>query len=125
MTRFCPQAEVEIPGTITGNIKALSRGERVPEGRRRERGLSPVRIPTTRVRELRAEQTEAETAAWSLLRSRRLGLKFHRQYPIDKYVVDFFCFERRLAFELDGGIDSQPNQIGKDTAKDAYLVLLC
>jgi very-short-patch-repair endonuclease len=80
-----------------------------------------MRVPTKRVRELRAEQTEAEKAAWSLLRNRRLGLKFHRQYPIDKYLVDFFCFERRLAIELDGGVHSQPSQIRKDTAKDAYL----
>jgi very-short-patch-repair endonuclease len=35
--------------------------------------------------------------------------------------VDFFCFERRLAIELDGGVHSQPSQIKKDSAKDAYL----
>jgi very-short-patch-repair endonuclease len=93
----------------------------VPEVRGRVRGLFVMRIATTRVRELRAEQTEAETAAWYLLRNRRLGLRFHRQYPIDKFVVDFYCFERRLAIELDGGVHSQPSQIRKDLAKDAYL----
>src|ERR1700733_6637855 len=80
-----------------------------------------MRNPTTRDREIRAEQTKAETAAWSLLRNRRLGLKFHRQYPGDKYVVDFFCFEQLLAIELDGGVHSQPSQIMKDAAKDVYL----
>jgi very-short-patch-repair endonuclease len=80
-----------------------------------------VRVPTQRIRELRRSQTEAEKAAWYLLRNRNLGLKFRRQYPIDNYVVDFYCFERRLAVELDGGIHSQPSQIRKDRAKDAYL----
>jgi type I restriction enzyme R subunit len=50
-----------------------------------------------------------------------LGLKFRRQYPIDDYVVDFYCLEPRLAVELDGGVHSQPSQVKKDSAKDAYL----
>jgi uroporphyrinogen-III synthase len=80
-----------------------------------------VRVPTKRIRELRRSQTEAEKAAWYLLRARNLGLKFRRQYPIDNYVVDFYCFERRLAVELDGGIHSLPGQSRKDRGKDAYL----
>jgi len=80
-----------------------------------------VRVPTKRVRELRHRQTEAEKAAWYLLRDRSLGLKFRRQYPIDNYAVDFYCFERRLAVELDGSVHSQPSQIKRDSAKDAYL----
>ncbi|MGH9445585.1 MAG: endonuclease domain-containing protein [Terriglobia bacterium] len=80
-----------------------------------------MRIPTQRVRTLRREQTEAERAAWHLLRDRRLGAKFRRQCRIDRWVVDFYCFEHRLAIELDGGVHSQPSQIRKDTAKEAYL----
>ena len=83
-----------------------------------------MRISTQRVRELRHAQTEAEKAAWHLLRDRRLGFKFHRQYPIENYVVDFYCCECRLAIELDGGVHSQPSQIRKDAAKDAFLAKL-
>ena len=79
-----------------------------------------MRISAQRVRELRHAQTEAEKAAWHLLRDRRLGLKFRRQYPIENYVVDFHCCERRVAVELDGGIHSQPSQIRKDAARDAF-----
>jgi uroporphyrinogen-III synthase len=68
-----------------------------------------VRIPTQRVRELRRDQTGAEKAAWYLLRGRRLGAKFHRQCRIENWVVDFYCFEHRLAIELDGGVHSQPS----------------
>jgi very-short-patch-repair endonuclease len=80
-----------------------------------------MRVPTQRVRELHRDQTDAERAAWHLLRGRRLALKFRRQYPIDNYVADFFCSEHRLAIELDGNVHSQPSQARKDSSKDAYL----
>ena len=35
--------------------------------------------------------------------------------------MDFYCFEHRLAIELDGGIHSQPSQMRKDAAKEDYL----
>ncbi len=80
-----------------------------------------LRVPIQRVRELRRAQTEAEEAAWYLLRGRALGAKFRRQCRIENWVVDFFCFEHRLAIELDGGVHSQPSQMRKDAAKDDYL----
>jgi very-short-patch-repair endonuclease len=58
------------------------------------------------------------------LRDRRTGLKFRRQFPIGNYVVDFYCFEVRMAVELDGGAHAQPSQAKKDRAKDAYLTRL-
>lgn len=30
------------------------------------------------------------------------GYDFHRQKPIDEYIVDFFCNRLQLAIELDG-----------------------
>ncbi len=32
-----------------------------------------------------------------------LGCKFRRQHPIDRYVTDFCCLEKKLIVELDGG----------------------
>jgi very-short-patch-repair endonuclease len=56
------------------------------------------------VRRLRRNQTEAERILWFRLRDRRLnGWKFRRQFPVDRYVVDFFCADARLIIELDGG----------------------
>ena len=81
----------------------------------------PMRIPTARIRELRASPTEAEKAAWKLLRDRRLGAKFRRQFRIENGVLDFYCFEHRLAIELDGGVHSQIDQMRKDAAKEDYL----
>jgi very-short-patch-repair endonuclease len=70
----------------------------------------------------RESPTDAETAAWYLLRNRQLdGFKFRRQCPMGKYVADFYCAEAALAIELDGSIHSQPSQLRKDAAKDRFL----
>jgi very-short-patch-repair endonuclease len=56
-------------------------------------------------RQLRKSQTEAERKVWDLLKNRKLlGLKFRRQHVIEGFVVDFYCLERKLAIEIDGGI---------------------
>ena len=78
-------------------------------------------VPTQRVRELRRGQTDAERAAWYLLRDRRLGAKFRRQCRLENWVIDFYSFEHRLAIELDGGVHSQPSQMRRDAAKEDYL----
>jgi very-short-patch-repair endonuclease len=55
-------------------------------------------------RRLRRNQTDAERILWFQLRDRRLGgWKFRRQFPIDRFVVDFFCADAHLIVKLDGG----------------------
>lgn len=54
-------------------------------------------------RNLRKNQTDAESLLWFHLRNKQLmGYKFRRQYPIINYIIDFYCFERKLGIELDG-----------------------
>ena len=58
----------------------------------------------SRAKNLRKNQTNAEKRIWHYLRDRRLcGYKFKRQVPIDNYIVDFVCIEKKLIIELDGG----------------------
>ena len=55
--------------------------------------------------ELRKNMTEAEKLVWEKVRKKQiLGLRFRRQHPIDKYVVDFYCHSTRLVVEIDGGV---------------------
>ncbi|MGH8634555.1 MAG: endonuclease domain-containing protein [Burkholderiales bacterium] len=57
----------------------------------------------SRARELRSNQTDAETRLWRFLRNRQLcGFKFRRQYPIPPYIGDFVCVEAGLIIEIDG-----------------------
>ncbi|MBS9463839.1 endonuclease domain-containing protein [Flagellimonas sp. HMM57] len=54
-------------------------------------------------RQLRNNATKAEIFLWQKLkRNQMYGYDFHRQKPIDQYIVDFFCNKLRLAIELDG-----------------------
>ena len=68
---------------------------------------------------LRNRPTEAEKLLWKHLRLRQVeGLKFRRQQPIDNYIVDFVCFEKRLVIEVDGGQHATQE---KDALRDQYL----
>jgi len=54
-------------------------------------------------RNLRKNQTRAEDIFWREVRNRLfLNLKFRRQVPIGKYIVDFVCEQEKLIIELDG-----------------------
>lgn len=81
-----------------------------------------MRGATEKARRLRKAVTTAEQRAWWLLRDRNLlGLKFRRQHPIGKFVVDSYCQQSRLVVELDGSVHAQPSQARKDSARDAHL----
>ena len=55
-------------------------------------------------RKLRKDQTDAEHKLWSILRNRQLsGVKFRRQFPIGRYILDFYSPEYKLGIEADGG----------------------
>jgi very-short-patch-repair endonuclease len=70
---------------------------------------------------LRINHTDAEKLLWSHLKARRLnGLKFRRQQPVGKYIVDFICFEKRIVIEVDGGQHSWGKS--KDEFRDKWLL---
>jgi very-short-patch-repair endonuclease len=65
---------------------------------------------------------------WSRLRDRRfLGLKFKRQVPIDRFVVDFLSTEAKLIVEIDGGQHGERAEADKQRTavleSMGYLVL--
>lgn len=69
---------------------------------------------------LRTHQTEAEQRLWYHLRAHRfMGLKFKRQKPMGRYIVDFVCMERRLIIEIDGGQHAE--QLEYDQHRDMWL----
>ena len=51
---------------------------------------------------LRKNSTLGEILLWQVIKGKKLGYEFHRQVPIDKYIVDFYCHELMLAIEIDG-----------------------
>ncbi len=56
-----------------------------------------------RARYLRNNSTLSEILLWKQLKGKQLnGYDFHRQKPIDQFIVDFYCAELSLAIEIDG-----------------------
>lgn len=56
-----------------------------------------------KARELRNNSTKTEILLWKFLKGKQLrGYDFHRQKPIDEFIVDFFCPVLMLAIEIDG-----------------------
>ena len=67
---------------------------------------------------LRANQTEAEQRLWYHLRAHRfMDLKFKRQNPMGRFIVDFVCVERQLIIEINGG--QHAGQTEYDQHRDA------
>ena len=75
-----------------------------------------------RRRGLRRSQTDAERLFWAKVRNRQFfGLKFFRQYSYGPYILDFFCPEKNLAVELDGGQHNLPHGRVSDGIRTQYL----
>ncbi len=73
-------------------------------------------------RELRQSQTDAESLVWSLVRDRRLAdCKFRRQHPVEPYVLDFYCHDKRLAIELDDGQHNTEQKRKTDETRTRFL----
>lgn len=81
-------------------------------------GKPKIYPSTVRALRLRRDETAAEKTIWRLLRNRQFStLKFRRQHPVGRYFVDFYCHERQLVVEIDGGQHS----VERDAERTAYL----
>ena len=70
---------------------------------------------------LRNNSTKEEIILWQYLKQKQLGVKFRRQQPIDKYIADFVCFEKKIIIELDGGQHNSSLGIQKDRSRDLFF----
>ena len=75
----------------------------------------------TRARQLRESATQHGRLLWRHLRNRQLqGWKFRRQHPVQRYIIDFYCPEARLAIELDGGGHNFANKESLDQERTRF-----
>lgn len=82
-----------------------------------------------RCRRLRRNQTETEKMFWNEVRNRKINnLKFLRQHPfiygnnkngIYYFIADFYCAEKKIVIELDGGFHNQQKEY--DVDRDTIL----
>ena len=73
-------------------------------------------------KELRNNSTKAEIILWMKLKGKQMyGYDFHRQKPIDNYILDFFCYELMLGVEVDGYSHEFLEVYNKDTIKEKRM----
>ena len=85
----------------------------------------PARLPDdirAWAREMRGQMTDAEMLLWKILRGRRIGnAKFRRQHPMGRYILDFYCHEKKFGIELDGGQHAE--NVNYDQRRDNWLLM--
>ena len=72
-------------------------------------------------RRLRRNSTLAEILLWQQIKGRKLGVQFHRQVPLDEFIVDFYCHELLLAIEIDGATHDNPENYASDIERQKRL----
>ena len=71
---------------------------------------------------LRTNQTDCENILCENLRAKRLNnIKFRRQVPIGKYIVDFVCLGKKLVIELDGSQHIESENFKYDNTRTEFL----
>jgi very-short-patch-repair endonuclease len=71
-------------------------------------------------RKLRQNMTLGEVLLWQRLKRKQMrGYDFDRQRPIDRYIVDFYCKDLKLAIEIDGSShDGEEAKVNDDIRQE-------
>ncbi len=71
---------------------------------------------------LRKNSTLSEILLWKHLRGKQMkGYDFHRQKPLNEYIIDFFCNELMLAIEIDGSSHELERAYERDQERQQQL----
>lgn len=71
---------------------------------------------------LRNNMPKVEIVLWSKLKGRQLkGCKFRRQYSVDKFILDFFCPDFKLAIEVDGDTHFLNGKPERDRERQIFI----
>ena len=77
---------------------------------------------TQLAKKLRNESTQTEIYLWLKLKGKQMyGYDFHRQKPIDNYILDFFCYDLMLGIEVDGYSHEILEVHNKDIVKEKRM----
>ena len=70
--------------------------------------------------ELRQNMTKYEKKLWFQF-LRTCPVRFQRQKPIGRYIVDFYCASAKLVIELDGSQHGLEEEAKNDAKRTEYL----
>ncbi len=77
-----------------------------------------------KAKSMRLEPTEAEDLLWQNLRGNKLGVKFRRQQPVDIFIPDFVCTQKKIIVEVDGGYHNEKKQMELDAERTRVLEII-
>ncbi|HEX8214942.1 MAG TPA: endonuclease domain-containing protein [Allosphingosinicella sp.] len=83
------------------------------------RSTTPATV--AKARTLRRTMTKPEAALWQILRTRPAALKFRRQHPVGRFVLDFYCPAAKMAVEVDGMAHEMGDNPARDERRDRWL----
>jgi very-short-patch-repair endonuclease len=72
--------------------------------------------------QLRRNMTKAEAIIWQKLRCKKIeNCKFRNQYSVDRFVLDFYSPEIKLAIEIDGESHFQEGAAQYDHERQIFI----
>lgn len=74
----------------------------------------------TKARTLRAQMSLPEILLWQELR-RQNEVRFRRQHPLGRYVLDFYCAKANVCIEIDGIAHDMGERPERDDERDEWL----
>ncbi|QTC89788.1 endonuclease domain-containing protein [Brevundimonas goettingensis] len=84
--------------------------------------MPPEPITYRRAAFMRRHLTQPEARLWAALKGQKVqGLKFRRQHPVGRYILDFYCASAKLGIEIDGAVHDDPDQMAHDQRRTAWL----
>ncbi len=85
-------------------------------------GADTLKDNLEKAKELRKNMTPQERKLWKILRNHQFyDFEIRRQYPIDKYIVDFICRIKKIIIEIDGGQHNEKETIEYDKKRSFDL----
>lgn len=85
-------------------------------------GADTLKDNLEKAKELRKNMTPQERKLWKILRNHQFyDFEIRRQYPIDKYIVDFICRKKKIIIEIDGGQHNEKETIEYDKKRSFDL----
>ena len=75
---------------------------------------------TPLAQQLRKNMTDEEKLVWYCC-LKKMPFRFHRQKVIGKYIVDFYCAEKKTVIEIDGEQHYSEQGLKDDAERTAYL----
>ncbi len=71
---------------------------------------------------LRNSAPEAEILLWQKIRRKQIGdAKFRRQYGVERFVLDFYCPQLKLAIEVDGPTHASTEAKENDRIRQSFV----